>query len=178
MPSKPNVVFIVSDDQGYQDVSYHEGGSMPTPNIDSIASDGVAFSSAFVSAPVCGPSRAGLLTGRYQDRYGFCCNPTSAPFQADAGLPYDEETVGELLRRAGYATFYIGKWHLGTHAASHPLSRGFDRFYGFLTGAHRCMQCSVLGIEPTHAALPPPCRASPPGGETAKWRASGGRPMG
>ena len=102
-----------------------------------VSTCGVTFSNAYVTSAVCAPSRAGILTGRHQDRFGFRRLPTLDPLAPLAGLPHDEETLGELLKRAGYATGYVGKWHLGTHASHHPLRRGFDRFFGFLSGGHR-----------------------------------------
>jgi arylsulfatase A-like enzyme len=85
---------------------------------------------------VCGPSRAGLLTGRYQDRFGFTTNPTIDPSNPHAGIPLEEENMAEVLKKAGYSSAIIGKWHMGAHAVHHPLNRGFDHFLGFLSGGH------------------------------------------
>ncbi len=131
--SKPNILLIVADDLGYGDVGVHGCKDIPTPHIDSIARDGVRFTDGYVSAPVCAPSRAGLMTGRYQDRFGFQGNP--AP-DADWGLPRTETTFAERLKAGGYHTACLGKWHLGETEALHPLSRGFDKFFGFLSGMH------------------------------------------
>ena len=87
--SKPNVIVIITDDQGYADVGFNGCVDIPTPNIDRIANEGVKFTHGYVSYPVCGPSRAGLLTGRYQDRFGFTTNPTISPDHPEAGIPLD-----------------------------------------------------------------------------------------
>ena len=132
----PNIIIILVDDLGYQDVGFNGCLDIPTPNIDRIASEGVAFTSAYVSYPVCGPSRAGLITGRYQDRFGFGRNPLFAPNDSMMGLPRTEETLAEVLKKANYKSVAIGKWHLGAHSSLRPLNRGFDDFFGFLSGGH------------------------------------------
>lgn len=125
---KPNIVIILSDDQGYADVSYHHFTSEArTPAIDKIAKDGVVFTNGYVSAYVCAPTRAGLLTGRYQQRFGFYRAPDSRK-----GLPLGETTLADILKNAGYSTGVFGKWHLGIEPEYHPLKRGFEEFYGFL----------------------------------------------
>lgn len=130
---KPNIVIIVSDDQGYADVSYHEHPpEVSTPAIDKLASEGVVFTNGYASAYVCAPTRAGLLTGRYQQRFGFYRAPDSR-----IGLPLSEKTIADYLKEEGYATGIFGKWHLGLEYDYRPLQRGFDEFYGFLGhGAH------------------------------------------
>ena len=130
---KPNVVLIVSDDQGYADASYHHHPKeVRTPNIDRLAREGVQLTDGYASAWVCAPTRAGLITGRYQQRFGFYTGGDSS-----VGLPRGEVTLADVLKRAGYATGVFGKWHLGTEPECHPLKRGFDEFYGFLgRGAH------------------------------------------
>ena len=133
---KPNVIIVLTDDQGYSDVGFNGCTDIPTPHIDSIARNGVRFTNGYVSFPVCGPSRAGLLTGRYQDRFGFTTNPSVDPKNPDAGLPQSEENMAEVLSKVGYTSAIIGKWHMGSHPTNHPLNRGFDYFYGFLTGGH------------------------------------------
>lgn len=135
--SKPNVIIILTDDQGYADVGFNGSSDILTPNLDLIASEGVRFTDAYVTFPVCGPSRAGLLTGRYQDRFGFSRNPTINPEDSTAGLPHDEQNIAEVLKQAHYRTGIIGKWHMGTHPDFHPNRRGFDYFFGFLVGGHR-----------------------------------------
>ncbi len=135
-PPKPNVVLILTDDQGYADVSYHGSTEIPTPNIDRIAAQGVMFTQGYVTFPVCGPSRAALITGRQQDRFGSSRNPLFAPKDSTQGVPLSEETIADALKRADYTTGILGKWHLGTHPTQHPLKRGFDEFFGFLEGGH------------------------------------------
>ena len=129
----PNIVVIVSDDHGYGDVScYEHPKEIRTPNIDRIAHRGVRFAQGYASAYVCAPTRAGLMTGRYQQRFGFYTAPDSR-----TGLPLTEITLADLLRKQGYATGAFGKWHLGIEMPYHPVKRGFDEFYGFLGhGAH------------------------------------------
>lgn len=135
--SRPNIVVILTDDQGYADVGFNGSTEIPTPHIDRIAKNGTVFTNGYVSFAVCGPSRAGLITGRYQDRFGFSRNPLMAPRDSTMGLPQSEETLAELLKRAGYKSGVIGKWHLGAHPSQRPNQRGFDEFYGFLSGGHR-----------------------------------------
>ncbi|NDV61611.1 sulfatase-like hydrolase/transferase [Puniceicoccales bacterium CK1056] len=132
----PNLVVILTDDQGYQDVGFNGCEDIPTPNIDSIASNGIRFTNGYVSYPVCGPSRAGLLTGRYQGRFGFTTNPTIDPAVPHAGIPLEEKNIAEVLSPVGYRSMIIGKWHMGSHPQNHPLNRGFDEFFGFLSGGH------------------------------------------
>jgi len=128
---KPNILFIVGDDMGYADVGFHGCKDIPTPNLDALAASGVRFTNGYVSGPYCSPTRAGLVTGRYQTRFGHEFNPSGKD-----GLPLTEITVADRLKAAGYVTGLVGKWHLGTEPAMHPQKRGFDEFYGFLGGAH------------------------------------------
>lgn len=132
----PNLVVIMTDDMGYADVGFNGCLDIPTPSINRIADQGVRFTQGYVSFPVCGPSRAGFLTGRYQDRFGFTTNPSIDPDNPISGLPVEEETMAQVLRKAGYKSAIVGKWHMGTNAVFHPLARGFDYFYGFLSGGH------------------------------------------
>lgn len=133
----PNVIVILTDDQGYADVGFNGCKDIPTPNLDSIASNGVHFTSGYVSYSVCAPSRAGLLTGRYEQRFGFERNPRFEPENRAAGLPITETTLADTLGKAGYHCGIIGKWHLGAHPDFHPLKRGFNEFFGMLGGGHR-----------------------------------------
>ncbi|WP_223154552.1 sulfatase-like hydrolase/transferase [Aestuariibaculum sediminum] len=134
---QPNLVLILVDDLGYADVGFNGCKDIPTPNIDRIAKNGVKFTNGYVSYSTCGPSRAGLITGRYQDRFGFSRNPLFAPNDPKMGLPLSEETLAEVLKKADYRCIALGKWHLGAEASLRPLKRGFDDFYGFLTGGHQ-----------------------------------------
>jgi arylsulfatase A-like enzyme len=120
---------------GYADIGVHGGKLVPTPNIDALAASGVRCTNGYVSAPYCSPSRAGLLTGRYQTRFGHEFNPHVGD-EARLGLPLDQRTLANYLHDAGYATALVGKWHEGFDAAHQPQSRGFDDFFGFLVGMH------------------------------------------
>lgn len=135
-PERPNIVVILADDMGYGDIGVDGGTDIPTPNIDALAASGIRFTDAYVSSPYCSPSRAGLLTGRYQQRFGHEFNLLPIPSHADAGLPVDQRTIAERLQAVGYRTAIVGKWHLGSAERFHPLVRGFDEFYGFLSGQH------------------------------------------
>jgi arylsulfatase A-like enzyme len=137
--SKPNVIVILADDLGYQDVGFNGCKDIPTPHIDRIAKNGVKFTNGYVTYAVCGPSRAGLITGRYQDRFGYSRNPLYAPQDVEMGLPLTEETMADILKKNGYYSTVIGKWHLGTHPDLHPQKRGFNEFFGFLEGGHHYM---------------------------------------
>ncbi|MBI3822908.1 MAG: sulfatase-like hydrolase/transferase, partial [Planctomycetes bacterium] len=132
---KPNILVIVADDLGYGDIGVHGGKSVPTPNIDKLAKSGVRCTSGYVSAPYCSPSRAGLLTGRYQTKFGHEFNPHVGE-EGKLGLPLNQRTIADLLRAVGYRTGLVGKWHLGFSKDHHPQARGFDDFFGFLVGAH------------------------------------------
>ena len=133
----PNVVLIIADDLGYGDVGAYGGEVIATPHIDALAASGARLTDGHVSAAVCSPSRAGLMTGRYQSRFGYEYNPSfsfqSGP-EAGLGLPVTETTLADVLQEAGYATGLVGKWHLGVDDQYHPLNRGFDEFYGIFGG--------------------------------------------
>ena len=134
---RPNVIFIVVDDLGYGELGCYGGKDIPTPHIDSLAAGGARFTSGYVTAPFCAASRAALMTGRYQTRFGFEFNPIGAKNAAPGiGLPVAEKTVADRLRDAGYATGLVGKWHLGGTEPFHPQRRGFDEFFGFLHEGH------------------------------------------
>jgi len=134
--SKPNILVILSDDQGYNDVGFNGGKAVPTPNLDALAASGVRCTSGYVSHPFCSPTRAGMLTGRYQQRFGHENNPAYNPADAVAGLPLTEKLLPQFLKEAGYKTGWIGKWHLGATSAHTPWARGFDQTYGFIGGGH------------------------------------------
>ncbi len=158
----PNVVLIVADDLGKHDISVYGPSATPTPRLAALAAEGATFTSGYVTSPVCSPSRAALLTGRYQQRYGFellvhdryprnrlewwfarqffsthgwsALDELRVPKASDLqrqGLPPSEITLAELLKKQGYATAVIGKWHLGAGDNALPLKRGFDHQYGF-----------------------------------------------
>jgi arylsulfatase B len=136
-PQRPNILFIIADDLGYGEAGCYGGKDIPTPAIDSLARGGVRFTSGYVTAPFCAASRAALMTGRYQTRFGFEYNPIGAKNAApNIGLPADQKTIAERLRDVGYATALVGKWHLGGTAPFHPMRRGFDEFFGFLHEGH------------------------------------------
>jgi len=141
----------MTDDQGYHDVGFNGCTDIPTPGIDSIARNGVRFSNGYVSYSVCSPSRAGLLTGRYQQRFGHERNPEWKPNDPNSGLPLTEITLADTLGKAGYHCGIIGKWHLGAHPSLHPLRRGFDEFFGFLGGGHRYFPDELTLDESTRA---------------------------
>ncbi len=144
---RPNIVLIVSDDQGYADSScYEHPKEVDTPNIDRLAAEGVRLTNGYASGCVCAPTRAGLLTGRYQQRFGFYTAPDSR-----IGMPVTEITLADVLRKEGYATAVTGKWHLGLEPEYRPLKRGFDEFYGFLGhGAHDYFE---LGITDEYTSI-------------------------
>lgn len=144
---KPNILLIVADDLGYAELSCQGSRDLPTPFIDSIADNGIRFTSGYVSAPVCCPSRAGLMTGRYQTRFGHERNAIGVQnLDEHVGLPLAETTLAERLQREGYRTALVGKWHLGAHATRHPLSRGFDEFFGFLNEGRYYVPQPYLGV--------------------------------
>jgi len=134
---KPNIVILFADDLGYGEMGFQGNPEIPTPHTDSIAAAGVRFTQGYVSAPFCCPSRAGLMTGRYQTRFGHEMNAVGKTnLDPKVGLPFSEKTMADYLKAAGYATGVIGKWHLGATEPYHPQKRGFDEFYGFLHEGH------------------------------------------
>ncbi len=133
----PNLIVIMTDDQGYADVGFNGGKDIPTPNLDSIARNGVLFTSGYVAYPVCSPSRAGFITGRYPQRFGYERNPRFQPDNRVSGLALTETTLADALGKVGYHSGIIGKWHLGAHPDLHPLKRGFNEFFGHLGGGAR-----------------------------------------
>jgi len=162
--SRPNIIVILADDLGYGELGCqgnydadptlqgyagstgrvnvnasigNKNPEIPTPHIDSIAERGVRFTSAYVTAPNCSPSRAGFLTGRIPTRFGYEFNPIGARNEdPEAGMPREEKTIAELLHDGGYTTGLIGKWHQGGSTDYHPRRHGFDEFYGFLHEGH------------------------------------------
>lgn len=132
---KPNVLIILSDDQGWGDVGFNGCTDIPTPHLDALARDGVIFTQGYASHPYCSPSRAGLLSGRYQQRFGHENNLPYHDAQEDDGLPVEELLISELLQQNDYQTCAIGKWHLGDSAQFWPISQGFDDWFGFIGGS-------------------------------------------
>lgn len=133
----PNLIVIMTDDQGYADVGFNGCQDIPTPHLDSIARNGVRFTSGYVVYPVCSPSRAGFITGRYPQRFGYERNPRFQPGNPVSGLARTETTLADALGKVGYRNGIIGKWHLGAHPDLHPLKRGFHEFFGHLGGGAR-----------------------------------------
>jgi arylsulfatase A-like enzyme len=135
---KPNLVVILADDMGYGDIGCYGSPDVPTPHIDALARGGARFTDGYVSCAVCSPSRVALLTGRYQQRFGHEFNSGPPPREAEVnfGLPPDARILPQYLKPHGYRSAAIGKWHLGIRPGYHPLDRGFDEFYGFLTGGN------------------------------------------
>lgn len=135
--NRPNIVLIIADDLGYGELGCQGNAQIPTPNIDGIASNGVRLEAGYVSAPNCSPSRAGILTGKYQTRFGYESNPIGHKNEDPThGLPTNQKTMANVLHDSGYATGLIGKWHLGGVADFHPERRGFDEFFGFMHEGH------------------------------------------
>ena len=167
---RPNIIVLLADDLGYGELGCYGGKDIPTPHIDSLAKQGVRLTDGYVTAPFCAASRAGLITGRYQTRFGFEFNPIGAKNEDPAiGLPVDERTIADDLRDAGYATSLVGKWHLGGTAKYHPQRRGFDEFYGFMHEGHYF--------------VPPPWKGTTtwlrrrtlPDGKKGRWTSEDGR---
>lgn len=153
---QPNILLIVGDDMGYADLGVHGCKDIPTPQIDALAASGVRCTNGYDSAPYCSPTRAGMLTGRYQTRFGHEMNPggnakkkkndptvATGSKEADEalesnadGLPLTETLMAKRFKDAGYATGLVGKWHLGSAPQFQPPQRGFEEFFGFLGGSH------------------------------------------
>ncbi len=139
---RPNILLIVADDAGYADFGFQGSKVMLTPSLDKLASQGTRFTQGYVTDATCGPSRAGMLTGKYQQRFGFEENnvpgymsDVSAQKGEDMGIPLEEVTMADYMKSLGYQTAFFGKWHLGGADRFHPTKRGFDEFYGFRGGA-------------------------------------------
>jgi len=135
---RPNIVVIVADDLGYGDICGYSCKGFETPHIDSLGTNGVRFTDGHVTAPVCSPSRAGFITGRYQQRFGheFNAGASKRCEEMSLGLPTSQTTLADALKKAGYATGMVGKSHLGSRPQFQPMKRGFDEFFGFLHGAN------------------------------------------
>lgn len=147
-PKPPNIILLMADDLGYGDLGITGSKQIPTPHIDSLAADGIRFTNAYVSSSVCAPSRAGLMTGKHQVTFGFRDNLTPVQPGHDpetVGLPLNQTTLADRLRKHGYTTGLIGKWHLGERPQFHPTKRGFDEFWGWLGGAHDYFRAEAGG---------------------------------
>lgn len=140
---QPNILVIVSDDHGYEDVGFQGCKDIPTPHLDRLAAEGVHCTNGYVSHPFCSPSRAGLLTGRYQHRFGHERNPFYNPQDHREGLPMTEHLLPEFLAKAGYTTGWVGKWHLGAAPEFWPQNRGFAETFGFIGGGHKYINWTV-----------------------------------
>ena len=166
----PNIVILLADDLGYGELGCQGNKEIPTPHIDSLASNGIRFTDGYVTAAYCSASRAGLLTGRYQTRFGYEFNPTGAHNEdPDAGLPLSEQTLADILTEAGYINGLVGKWHLGGTAKYHPFRRGFDEFFGFLHEGHYFVP------PPYHGTTTWLRRKVLPGGGKGRWTSKDGR---
>ena len=134
--SRPNIIFLCTDDQAQWAVGAYGNREIKTPNMDRLAARGAIFRNAFTITPVCSPSRAALMTSRYPSELGIAdwIDPRKEP---DIGLAPAAVTWPELLRGFGYATMLAGKWHLGTRDEFHPTRQGFDRFFGFRDGSNQ-----------------------------------------
>ncbi len=130
-PRNPNIIVFLSDDVGYAEYGFQGSKDIPTPNIDSIAKNGVRFTQGYVAATYCSPCRAGLLTGKYPTRFGHEFNDGGAVGKNNGfGLPVEQKTIADRLKAQGYATCAVGKWHLGAGPKFIATARGFDEFYG------------------------------------------------
>ena len=134
-PKLPNIVFILADDLGYADIASYGRPDLKTPNIDRIGVDGVKLTQAYANSAVCTASRTALITGRYQYRLRIGLEEPLRAQNREVGLPPDHPTLPSLLRKAGYGTTLVGKWHLGSLPKFGPLQSGYDHFYGFRSGA-------------------------------------------
>lgn len=148
---RPNILLILADDLGYGDVGFHGVSDFKTPHLDALAKSGVICTSGYASHSFCSPTRAGLLTGRYQSRFGYEANPD---WTTDEGLPVDQITLPQILKPVGYTSALIGKWHLGLQPQFHPLRRGFDHFYGFLGGGHDYFEAQLQGKPKREYVIP------------------------
>lgn len=153
--AKPNIIVILADDMGYADISAYNIHRFSTPNIDRIGLEGVRFTDGYATAPVCGPSRAALLTGRYQNRFGFEYNngPAQRDLAEGLGLAVGEITIAQLLKEDGYYTGMIGKWHLGSDKQFYPMNRGFDEFVGFLPGETSYIDPHLPGVHASYGPI-------------------------
>lgn len=170
LPQRPNIILLVADDLGYGELGCQGHPEIPTPHIDSLANHGIRFTQGYVTAAFCSASRAGLMTGRFQTRFGYEFNPIGAQNEdPNAGLPTREKTIADLLVDAGYITGIFGKWHLGGTAKYNPIRRGFDEFFGFLHEGH------YFAPPPYHDTTTWLRRRVLPGGGKGRWFSPNGR---
>lgn len=148
---KPNFIIILADDMGYGDLSCYGNKKIKTPQIDQMAAGGIRFTDFHSNSAVCTPTRAALLTGRYQQRAGLQ-NVLKVSDNKDnpAGLGEEEITFAEIMKKAGYQTGIFGKWHVGTKDESHPMNQGFDEYIGFMTNPDFFSHCGRLGKHDWH----------------------------
>lgn len=142
----PNVVIIMADDLGYSDVGCYGCVDFETPHIDALAKRGVRCTSGYVSHPYCSPSRAGLLSGKYQQSFGHEHNPSYDEGNDEIGIDVSTKLLPHLMAEAGYETGLVGKWHLGAGEPFRPAVRGFTEFYGFLGGGHHYFKVNPNGL--------------------------------
>jgi hypothetical protein len=151
---KPNIVFIMADDLGYADVSCYGQRDYTTPNVDRLAIEGLKFTQGYANSAVCSPTRTALITGRYQYRLAAGLEETiNLQSPKNAGLPPDHPTLPSLLKKVGYATTLIGKWHLGFLPDFSPLKSGYDHFFGIWGGASDYFTSSTGATRPERSAL-------------------------
>lgn len=166
----PNVILVIADDLGYGELGCYGGTEIPTPNLDALAQDGIRYTDGYVTAPFCAASRAAIMTGRYQTRFGFEFNPIGAEnSKPGIGLPTGQTTLAEAMRSAGYSTGLIGKWHLGGNATYHPQRHGFDDFFGFLHEGHFFVPPPYQGVTTWLR------RETLPGNRQGRWTSPSGK---
>jgi len=166
----PNIVLFVIDDLGYAELGCQGNTDIPTPNIDQLAENGIRFTQAYVANSYCSPSRAGLMTGRYPNRFGYNSNIVGHQNEdPNLGLPMEETTLAEHLLEAGYVSAAIGKWHLGATAKFHPFRQGFDEFFGFMHEGHYYVPPPYQGV---HTMMR---RRVLPGGGSGRWASKDGK---
>jgi arylsulfatase A-like enzyme len=146
---KPNIIIFLADDLGYADIGVNGCKDIPTPHVDSIANSGVRFTDGYAAHPVCSPSRAALMSGMYQHRFGFEHNSGPERYASpNFGMPRDVPSLGEKLKAGGYATGMVGKWHIGFKEGLQPHERGFDFHFGFLSGARSYVPNNPRELDP------------------------------
>jgi len=168
---KPNIIILFADDLGYEELGCQGNKDIPTPHIDSIAKNGARLTDAYVTAPVCAPSRAGIMSGRHQSRFGWDINvmPHTIPHSA-YGIPASETTIAERMKEAGYRTGLIGKWHLGSREDFNPTRHGFDYFFGFAHEGRYFVRPPYNGVTTLLRKKP-----LPEGGKNNRWFSKDGK---